>query len=299
MNFDLGEMDFDFGNMENLGRRSVMRCETRAVKRCGRAGTRGARPCARAERRGGKRCARPKRRGAPSVNSMSLARTTAPGKSTTIDLGKAQIVCTDPQGELKIESVNGKKILTAKDPQGRLLFSGPIDSKEELDKVPADVRQRYDKLEQKDLPGALSTASADKEDDNEFENNDEDDGDAERDDDSDDDERRERAGRAIDATSGVSILPSFLRAAQHNLALRLSREGHFRQPIVKGIRQRAWRDNFRETVRRGLTQLRQLPGGLFRTSSDEREPLRSRRDRPLSRPRGKRESRSSCHIGRA
>jgi hypothetical protein len=80
-------------------------------------------------------------------------------KSTKIDLGKAQITVTDPHGELRIEQVNGKKMLTAKDPQGRLLFSGPVDTKEELDKVPADVRQRYDKLEQKDLPGVISTVS--------------------------------------------------------------------------------------------------------------------------------------------
>jgi vacuolar-type H+-ATPase subunit H len=73
-------------------------------------------------------------------------------KSTTIDLGKATIVFSDEKGEMKIETVNGKKILTAKDPQGRLLFSGPVDSQEELDKVPVDVRQRYDKLENKDLP---------------------------------------------------------------------------------------------------------------------------------------------------
>jgi len=82
-------------------------------------------------------------------------------KSTKIDLGKAQITVTDPHGELRIEQVNGKKILTAKDPQGRLLFSGPVETKEELDKVPADVRQRYDKLEQKDLPGVISTVSTD------------------------------------------------------------------------------------------------------------------------------------------
>src|SRR5450432_891520 len=80
-------------------------------------------------------------------------------KSTTIDLGKAQITVTDPHGEMRIEKVNGKKMLTAKDPQGRLLFSGPVDSKEDLDKVPAEVRQRYDKLEQKDLPGVMSSAS--------------------------------------------------------------------------------------------------------------------------------------------
>jgi hypothetical protein len=82
-------------------------------------------------------------------------------KSTKIDLNKAQITVTDPQGEMRIEKVNGKKMLTAKDPQGRLLFSGPVDTKEELDKVPADVRQRYDKLEQKDLPGVISTVSTD------------------------------------------------------------------------------------------------------------------------------------------
>jgi hypothetical protein len=76
-------------------------------------------------------------------------------KSTTIDLGKATILFTDEKGELKIETVNGKKILTAKDPQGRLLFSGPVDSKEELDKAPPEVRERYDKLENKDLPGVV------------------------------------------------------------------------------------------------------------------------------------------------
>jgi hypothetical protein len=96
-------------------------------------------------------------------------------KSTKIDLNKAQITVTDPSGEMRIEKVNGKKMLTAKDPQGRLLFSGPVDSKEELDKVPADVRQRYDKLEQKDLPGVISTASIDQDEeaDNDSDNNDE------------------------------------------------------------------------------------------------------------------------------
>src|SRR5256714_11796335 len=73
-------------------------------------------------------------------------------KSTTIDLGKATIVFTDDKGEMKLETVDGKKILTAKDPQGKLLFSGPVDTKEEVDKLPKDVRDRYDKLEHKDLP---------------------------------------------------------------------------------------------------------------------------------------------------
>jgi hypothetical protein len=112
-------------------------------------------------------------------------------KSTTIDLSRAVIVSTDPQGELRLEKVDGKKMLTAKDPQGRLLFSGPIDSKEELDKVPAEVRQRYEKLEQKDLPGVMPVASNDKseemENDNDNDNDsDENDNDEEDSDDSSD-----------------------------------------------------------------------------------------------------------------
>ena len=43
-------------------------------------------------------------------------------------------------------------MLTAKDPQGKLLFGGPIETKEDLEKVPAEVRQRYEKLQQHDLP---------------------------------------------------------------------------------------------------------------------------------------------------
>jgi len=73
-------------------------------------------------------------------------------RRTRIDLAKAQIVFSDSQGEMRIDSVDGKRILTAKDPQGRLLFSGPIETKEDLDKMPADVRKRFDKLEEKDLP---------------------------------------------------------------------------------------------------------------------------------------------------
>ena len=77
-------------------------------------------------------------------------------KTTRIDIGKAQIVYSDDKGELRVEKVDGKKVLTAKDPQGLLLFSGPLETKEELDKVPAEVRQRYEKLQQNDLPAVIS-----------------------------------------------------------------------------------------------------------------------------------------------
>src|SRR5436305_14965221 len=74
---------------------------------------------------------------------------------TTIDLNKAQIVLSDDKGELRIENKEGKKFLTAKDPQGKVVLSGPVETKEELDKLPADVRQRYDKLQVRDLSAVV------------------------------------------------------------------------------------------------------------------------------------------------
>ncbi len=87
-----------------------------------------------------------------------LSRDNGTLKATKIDIGKAQIVFSDDKGEMKLETVDGKKMLTAKDPQGKLLFSGPVETKEELDKVPADVRERFDKLQNSDLPAVAPRA---------------------------------------------------------------------------------------------------------------------------------------------
>jgi serine protease Do len=81
-------------------------------------------------------------------------------RSTKIDVGKAQIVCADDKGELRIENIDGKKVLTAKNPQGLLLFSGPVETKEDLDKVPAEVRQRFEKLQEQDLPQVISPSNS-------------------------------------------------------------------------------------------------------------------------------------------
>jgi hypothetical protein len=109
-----------------------------------------------------------------AAGQISLTRTTANGLQTTkIDIGKAQIVFSDDKGELRVENLDGKKVLTAKDPQGRLLFSGPVETAEDLSKVPADVRQRYENLQQRDLPSVV--ASDDEEDQDVDDDNDEDD----------------------------------------------------------------------------------------------------------------------------
>jgi serine protease Do len=84
-------------------------------------------------------------------------------RTTKIDLGKAQIVFSDDKGEMKIETVDGKKVLTAKDLQGKLLFSGPIETNEDLDKVPVEIRQRYEQLKQNDLPAVSPRIDVDEE----------------------------------------------------------------------------------------------------------------------------------------
>ena len=189
LNHEMDNMNFDFSAMENIGptiRDAVKNARREALRASAEARREALRESGEA-RREALRASEEARRAARQIHVFSSDN--GARKSTTIDLGKAQIVCTDPQGEMKIEKVNGKKMLTAKDPQGRLLFSGPVDSKEELDKVPADVRQRYDKLEQKDLPGVISTASIEKDDDAD---NDSDDEDADTDaDDNDDSEPSE------------------------------------------------------------------------------------------------------------
>ena len=100
-------------------------------------------------------------------------------KASKIDLGNAQIVFSDDKGELKLANVDGKKLLTVKDPQGKLLFSGPVETKEDLDKMPADVRERYNRLEQSDLPTVAPRSDTDSADEADDEDDDDDDDDEE------------------------------------------------------------------------------------------------------------------------
>ena len=73
-------------------------------------------------------------------------------KSTKVDLGNATITFSDDKGELKLESRNGNKVLSAKDAQGKVLFEGPVNTDEERAKIPSEVRQRFEKLQQQELP---------------------------------------------------------------------------------------------------------------------------------------------------
>ena len=94
------------------------------------------------------------RRAIGEMRDVRVSRTDDNGtiRTTRIDLGKAEIVFSDEKGEMKIDSIDGKKQLTAKDPQGRLLFSGPVETEQDRDKMPADLRERFEKMKENDLP---------------------------------------------------------------------------------------------------------------------------------------------------
>ena len=93
-------------------------------------------------------------------------------KASKIDLGNAQIVFSDDKGEIKLANVDGKKLLTVKDPQGKLLFSGPAETKEDVDKMPPDVRDRYNRLQQSDLPTVAPQPNRDSGDENDADDED-------------------------------------------------------------------------------------------------------------------------------
>jgi hypothetical protein len=141
-----------------------------------------------------KRAREDARRAAREVRILSNDNGTL--KATKIDLGKAQIVFSDGKGEMKLENVNGKKLLTAKDSQGKLLFSGPVETKEDLDKVPADVRDRYERLKQNDLPAVAPRGDVDNGED--------------ADDDDDDDDEGAGSEPASEQVSLGSLLPTSL-----------------------------------------------------------------------------------------
>jgi serine protease Do len=121
-------------------------------------------------------------------------------KASKIDLGKAQIVFSDDKGELKLANVDGRKLLTVKDPQGKLLFSGPVETKEDLDKMPADVRERYDRLQQNDLPTVAPRSDTDSADDADTD-------DADDEDDDDDEETSEVSQQVSFQSSPREMIP--------------------------------------------------------------------------------------------
>ncbi len=67
--------------------------------------------------------------------------------SVTVDTGDSNMNFSDEKGSLELKIKEGKKELTAKNPKGEVLFSGPINTPEERKGLPPEVAERLEKIE--------------------------------------------------------------------------------------------------------------------------------------------------------
>lgn len=63
----------------------------------------------------------------------------------------ARMVFDDGTGRLEVSFKDGKKQLTARNPKGDVVFSGPVETAEERKALPAEVRARMEKMEALDV----------------------------------------------------------------------------------------------------------------------------------------------------
>lgn len=70
----------------------------------------------------------------------------APSQSGFSFNSSSSINISDEQGTVKISTTQGNTRVLVTDAQGKLLFEGPYNTDEEKNKVPADIRQRIDKV---------------------------------------------------------------------------------------------------------------------------------------------------------
>lgn len=81
---------------------------------------------------------------------------------TKLDAAKARLVLKDNDGEIEVSAENGKRTLTAKNPKGEVVFSGPVNTEEERKAVPEQFRQKLEKIQvrqQADSQSASASAS--------------------------------------------------------------------------------------------------------------------------------------------
>jgi len=66
--------------------------------------------------------------------------------SSRWDATRARVTMRDADGELEVTVKDGKRILTAKSPQGEIVFNGPIDTPEEREAIPQKYRDKLANL---------------------------------------------------------------------------------------------------------------------------------------------------------
>lgn len=66
--------------------------------------------------------------------------------STILDLAAGNFVFSDDQGSVEVNATEGKRELTVKDKDGKVTFQGPINTPEEHEKLPPEVKKRLDEI---------------------------------------------------------------------------------------------------------------------------------------------------------
>lgn len=65
----------------------------------------------------------------------------------TVNTGDGMMNYNDDKGSLELVSKEGRKMLTAKDAAGKVIYEGPVSTPEERAKLPQEVRERLKKIE--------------------------------------------------------------------------------------------------------------------------------------------------------
>jgi hypothetical protein len=93
------------------------------------------------------------RPGQPAIRPADLLRELRPGDrpetradwsegSSRWDATRARVKMRDADGEIEIGMNDGKRVLTVKNPQGDVVFTGPVDSPEERQAIPEQFRRK-------------------------------------------------------------------------------------------------------------------------------------------------------------
>jgi hypothetical protein len=62
--------------------------------------------------------------------------------STTINGAQAHLRLKDASGEIEVATEDGKRVLTARDPEGKVVFTGPVNTDEERAAIPEPIRKK-------------------------------------------------------------------------------------------------------------------------------------------------------------
>ena len=85
-----------------------------------------------------------------SVPMLNLFRNASESQYRLAKVKAFGVDSSDGQHNFSISEVNGHRTLTAKDKSGKVIFEGPIDTEEQIQKVPADLREKVRRFSQWD-----------------------------------------------------------------------------------------------------------------------------------------------------